>query len=94
MNYFMKDQVTAAERMNFKRVRAWKELLWKGSKNGYSTESTIGKTLQSNTKTTMKPSQTLAKHGFLVLSEEKKKECLPLFIWLLNVSMVQEVAKS
>lgn len=81
MNYFMRDQITTEERLNFKRKKTWKELLWNGYVYGYNIELTTGKILLKRTPMTMKRLQTLVKHGEQVLSEAKTKECLMLSTW-------------
>ena len=75
------DGITTAERLNFKRKKTWKELLWNGYVYGYNIELTTGKILLKRTPMTMKRLQTLVKHGEQVLNEVKTKECLMLSTW-------------
>ena len=81
----IKDYVTAKERLNFKRTKSWKELLWNKSEFGCNIELTTGKMLLKNTPMTTKRLQTLVKHGEQVLKEVKTKECWTPSTWSWNV---------
>lgn len=81
MNYFMRDQITTTERLNFERKKTWKELLWSRSKLGYSIELTTGKMLLSDTPMTTRGLQTLVKRGEQGLQEAKKLACVTPLSW-------------
>ena len=81
----IKDYITPAERLNFKRNKTWKELLWNRSGFGYNIELTTGKMLLKHTPMTSKRLQTLVKHGEQVLKEVKTRECWTPSTWSWSV---------